>query len=152
MSLTTDPNDPRLKEPHATHDTPGPQHPVYLVLSLEEIGKGYTRPFRDSYRHMGLKPRYQLVDLTPEQKKLFPDYVKYEKYPEDTPTHKTGRFWTQTELETEGCGTVTTMGYELSATYARNPKFYGSTYCVACRAHYPVAEFIWTKDGEQVGS
>lgn len=50
------------------------------------------------------------------------------------------------------CGTVTTMGYELSATYARDPKFYSGTYCVHCRKHRPVSEFTWTLDGQEVGS
>ena len=30
------------------------------------------------------------------------------------------------------------MGDALSETYARNPKFYGATYCVFCRMHRPV--------------
>jgi hypothetical protein len=50
------------------------------------------------------------------------------------------------------CGVKTIMGYELSATYARNPAFYGSTYCVGCRMHRPVSEFTWSDDGEVVGS
>ena len=50
------------------------------------------------------------------------------------------------------CGTVTTMGTALSETYARDPTFYGGTYCCFCKTHYPVAEFIWTADGEKVGS
>lgn len=50
------------------------------------------------------------------------------------------------------CGTVTTMGTALAETYARDPKFYGSTYCVHCRMHKPVSEFVWTADGEVVGS
>lgn len=47
---------------------------------------------------------------------------------------------------------VTTMGRALSETYSRDPHFYGSTYCVHCEMHRPVAEFVWTLDGEQVGS
>ncbi len=31
------------------------------------------------------------------------------------------------------CGTVTTMNQAIAETYARDPKFYGSTYCVHCR-------------------
>jgi|ERR1039458_7805382 hypothetical protein len=49
------------------------------------------------------------------------------------------------------CGVATTMNGTISATYAKNPKFYGSTYCVGCRKHLPVSEFKW-KDGEVVGS
>jgi len=50
------------------------------------------------------------------------------------------------------CGGVTAMGRSLSETYARDPTFYGATFCVNCNAHYPVSEFTWTADGEQVGS
>lgn len=50
------------------------------------------------------------------------------------------------------CGGVTKMGRSLSETYARDPKFYGSTFCVNCNVHLPVAEFIWTQDREPVGA
>jgi len=50
------------------------------------------------------------------------------------------------------CGTVTTMGRALSETYARDPSFYGATFCVACNRHLPVGEFVWTADGDTVGS
>lgn len=49
------------------------------------------------------------------------------------------------------CGTETRMGLALSETYARDPKFYGATYCVACSKHLPVSQFKWD-DGETVGS
>jgi hypothetical protein len=50
------------------------------------------------------------------------------------------------------CGTVTTMGRALSETYARDPGFYGATFCVNCNGHFPVSEFVWTADGQSVGS
>lgn len=50
------------------------------------------------------------------------------------------------------CGAVTTMGQALSETYARDPSFYGATFCVHCNRHLPVSEFVWTADGETVGS
>jgi hypothetical protein len=49
------------------------------------------------------------------------------------------------------CGTATSIGDALAETYARNPKFYGATYCVRCQMHKPVAEFVWD-DGSVVGS
>lgn len=49
------------------------------------------------------------------------------------------------------CGRATTMGLELAETYAADPAFYGATYCVGCRMHRPVSEFLW-EDGEVVGS
>jgi hypothetical protein len=50
------------------------------------------------------------------------------------------------------CGSVTTMGLALAETYARNPKFYGATYCVSCSMHKPVSEFRWDGTDEVVGS
>jgi hypothetical protein len=38
---------------------------------------------------------------------------------------------------------LTTMGRAIAETYALNPKYYGSTYCCACRMHKPVVEFRW---------
>jgi len=101
MSLTDDPNDPRLTR-YTGPEKPGPQAEVYLVLSQAERAKGFVRPVRQKYIH-------------------------------------------------DKCGSLTTMGLALSETYARNPKFYGATYCCACQAHFPVAEFKW-EDGTTVGS
>lgn len=50
------------------------------------------------------------------------------------------------------CGVETKMGLALCETYARQPSFYGATYCVGCSKHLPVAEFTWTEDGETVGT
>lgn len=50
------------------------------------------------------------------------------------------------------CGIETKMGLVLCETYARDPYFYGSTYCCGCSKHLPVAEFDWAIDGKQVGS
>ncbi len=50
------------------------------------------------------------------------------------------------------CGAQTHMGLALCETYARDPKFYGGTFCAACGIHFPVAEFTWAEDGEVVGS
>ncbi len=45
---------------------------------------------------------------------------------------------------------VTTMGRKLSETYARDPWFYGSTYCSHCSMHRPLGEFTWMPDGESM--
>lgn len=55
----------------------------------------------------------------------------------------------------ERCGAVTTMGQALAETYARDPNFYSGTFCVGCRAHFPVGaggEFVWDGTGEKVGT
>ena len=99
MSLTTDRNDPYLG--YGVDDKQVPQNKTYLVLSNEEISKGYVKPFRTSYRHLT-------------------------------------------------CGTTTTMNKTISATYARDPWFYGSTYCCGCSMHRPLSEFTWLPDGESM--
>lgn len=53
------------------------------------------------------------------------------------------------------CGGVTTMGAEIAQTYARDPFFYGATYCVHCRMHKPVGEhgeFVWDGTDIKVGT
>jgi hypothetical protein len=48
------------------------------------------------------------------------------------------------------CGGVTTMGRLLAETYQRDPSFYGSTFCVHCKGHFPVGEhgeFVWIDIG-----
>lgn len=48
--------------------------------------------------------------------------------------------------ELGGCGTVTYMGTAIAETYARQPDFYGATYCAGCQMHRPVGEngeFVW---------
>jgi hypothetical protein len=54
------------------------------------------------------------------------------------------------------CGVVTTMQRPLAETYARDPKFYGATFCAGCKAHYPVGEkgdFVWDDgSGQKVGT
>lgn len=60
------------------------------------------------------------------------------------------------------CGTVTTMALPLAETYARDPKFYGGTFCAGCREHFTLSRidaekgvqpnFAWEPDGTPVGS
>lgn len=50
------------------------------------------------------------------------------------------------------CGTSTIMGLSIAETYARDPKFYGATYCIHCQKHLPVSEFLWDNTNEVVGS
>lgn len=58
-------------------------------------------------------------------------------------------------VTTMKCGGVTTMGVAIAETYARNPSFYGATYCAVCRDHVPVGvggEFVWDGADELVGT
>ena len=64
------------------------------------------------------------------------------------------------------CGVVTRMGRALAETYARDPSFYGGTYCAFEKTHFPLfvafenadgstdrrPQFVWDDDGTPVGS
>ena len=138
---------------------PVAQNDTYLVLSAAERAKGFVRPVRYSYVHVGTSgPVYQLRDLTEVEKGQFSpfNYVKYETYPEGK-SSVVGRFWTQEQLDSigKGCGTLTTMGQALAETYARDPGFYGATYCCGCSMHRRVGadgEFVWEGTDERVGT
>lgn len=52
----------------------------------------------------------------------------------------------------EKCGATTRMGLAIAETYARDPSFYGSTFCVGCGTHYPVKEFLWDGTDIKVGT
>jgi len=133
-------------------------HSVYLVLSDGERDKGFVRPVRRAYMHVGPPgPRFPLLELTEEQHERYDEYgyVKYEEYPDEV--EGLGRYWTQARLDKVGvgCRVVTYMGQELAETYARQPGFYGSTWCCGCNTHLPVGadgEFVWDGTDEKVGT
>jgi len=154
MSTTTNPEEAR-----SSPIGPDGMQEKYLVLSEEERAKGFVRPVRTTYVHVGVRPRYPLRDLTPEEHARYDSYayVKYEAYQDEAfaeqPSSVLGRFWTQAQLDS-GCGISTTMGQAIAETYARDQSFYGSSFCSACRAHFPVGgrgEFVWL-DGTRVGT
>jgi hypothetical protein len=135
------------------------QHGAYYILTEEERAKGFVRPVRRSYRHVGAPgPKFPLRDLTPEEVERGQQfgYVKYEPYPDGYKGAVVGRFWTQAQLDKigRGCGTKTSMGLAIAETYARQPTFYGATFCCHCGTHLPVGEqgeFVW-EDGSRVGT
>jgi hypothetical protein len=154
-------------KPPQSFETPAPgpiesrtgQHSQYWVLSEAERAKGFVRPVRQSYRHVGIPgPAFPLADLSEEDQQRYASvgYVKFERYPPGE-SSAIGRYWTQKQLDSvgKGCGTVTTMGRALAETYAREPRFYGSTMCVGCGTHLPVGragEFVWDGTDERVGT
>lgn len=153
MSTTSDPNDPRLTR--GVNDEPVDQAPVYLVLSQHERDQGFLRPLRDTYVHVGRPgPTHPLRDLTAEELDRYAaaGYVKFESYESDDTLPSLGRYWKQEQLDVidKGCGGFTHMGAALAETYARDPHFYGATYCATCRMHRPVGsdgEFVWVERG-----
>lgn len=54
------------------------------------------------------------------------------------------------------CGVVTSMPLAIAETYARQPNYYGSTFCCGCGGYFPVGvngDFVWDDgSGEKVGS
>jgi hypothetical protein len=138
---------------------PDGQHKSYWVLSDSERAKGFIRPLRYSYVHVGPPgPKNELRDLTPEEYERYASYgyVKFEER-KDPVSSVVGRFWTREQLDKigRGCGTKTTMAQKIAETYAAKPVgFYGSTFCVGCGSHLPVGEtgeFVW-EDGSRVGT
>lgn len=155
MSFTSDPNDPDLKR--GVDEQKTSQHKKYLVLSEEERAKGFVRPVRLQYVHVG--------NQKPICGKKFaesPDGIFIcNSAPHDGKcTH--GKLFGTEDLKrleegkylsgNKGCGVVTKMAEPLAETYARNPGFYGATYCVGCEMHLPVGEFVWSGTEERVGS
>lgn len=136
------------------------QHRDYIVLCPDERAKGFIRPYRDKYVHAGravcgafLDPRHirmgkEFWEICAQEpghagpcgSPFYGDLLPSEA----TQIHRTHR--------KGGCGAETKMGNALSETYARDPKFYGATFCVKCNKHLPVDEFVWSRDGETVGS
>src|SRR6185312_1653473 len=126
----------------------------YICLTAAERAKGFVKPVRRSYKHVGPPPApTNLRDLDSSEKAKGYDtkygYVKFEPYPAD-PEGPIGKYWTQAELARAGsnCGCVTTMATSLAETYARDPHFYSGTFCCGCHKHYPLNEFVWEPDGE----
>lgn len=154
MSLTTDRNDPGLDK-----IKPSGQQESYLILSEEERAKGWVRPYRDAYVHIGMPLDGVIRDLTDEEKERYSkyNYVAFIDYPEDK-LPLIGRYIDKRQEDnllrnkrSDGCGHATTMARPLAETYARDPKFYGGTFCTHCGAHFPVVEFIWEGTNLKVG-
>ena len=137
------------------------QHKDYIVLCPDERAKGFVRPYRDKYVHVGQSICAKMVGQRRSAKPLGgPRHICALPYGHeggcdgvflgdvDQVTHAR----LQQTHRKGGCGTATTMGRALSETYARDPKFYGATFCVGCNKHLPVGEFIWSVDGKVVGS
>jgi hypothetical protein len=142
---------------------PGPvkdngQHESYWILSDEERAKGWVRPLRFKYVRVGPEPpKYALRPLTEEELERHGEYgyVAKEDYPEDPNSSISGRFWTQAHIDAVkvgGCGTETRMSQKIAETYARQPDFYGATFCCGCGTHLPVSHFEWSDKSGRVGS
>lgn len=101
------------------------QHGAYWVLSEAERAKGFVRPVRDAYVHVG----------------------HFAKFTQANPSYAV-----LLSVGADACGAQTKMSRDIAETYAANPAFYGNTFCVSCRKHLPVEEFVWEGTTERVGS
>jgi hypothetical protein len=148
-------NGKSVAEVRASQTNETGQHEGYIVLCDEERAKGFVRPYRDSYKHVG---RVQEEPAKPENCPSCHAGAAVIRTSNIDPLKwlclDCAHVWKCAAQGSRvgGCGTVTTMGRALSETYARDPKFYGATFCVACNRHLPVSEFVWTADGAIVGS
>ena len=160
MRTTDSGRSPETTGPPAptTKKLPDGQFADHWVLTEAERAKGFVRPVRDSYIHVGPPgPEGPLRDLTEEERERCRGYgyVKYEEYPEGS--HALGRYWTQKDLDRANgsCSAVTTMSMNIAETYARKPDYYGQTFCCRCGDYFPVGEageFVWKADGDRVGT
>jgi len=154
MSLTTNKKKKCLHEV----DEKTKQNKCYLVLSDEEKAKGFVRPVRDKYIHVGRQyPEGLKEELAEpyESETTGKIYVAIMSVLDG----KGGTYITQEEYDqwkktgyVGGCGVETKMNELIAETYARDPGFYTSTFCVGCKEHLPVGEFIWKDTTEKVGS
>lgn len=153
------PADPGAPAPTEDRLSDG-QHADHWVLPEEERAKGFVRPVRREYRHVGPPgPKHPLRPLTWEEKQRHEarGYVGFEAYPDDE-RGVVGRFWTREQLdraEAGGCRQVTTMAQALAETIARDPTFYGATFCAVCGDYFPIGakgEFVWLDDGSRMGT
>lgn len=139
---------------------PDGQYKDHWVLCAEERAKGYIRPVRLMYIHVGIPgPTFPLRDLTAEERESFGDeYVKYEPYPPGHHGSALGHLWSQEALDKvgKGCGVATRMPLACAETYAREPGYYGSTFCCGCGDYFKVGregEFVWSDaPTERVGT
>jgi len=131
----------------------------YLVLCPEERAKGYVRPLRRSYLHVGTKLRgtLEMLEKPYHSEDTGKIYVAVDRF--QVGETRAGTYLTQQDVDRiklkgsyGGCDVKTDMSLSLCETYARDPKFYGSTFCCGCGKHLPVGEFMWVEDGQVVGS
>ena len=163
-STTTDGMPPRPGFENAPAPAPvkdNGQHAAYWVLAEAERAKGFVRPVRRSYLHVGR--RVCGKPLLSEQSKLgghrdiciLPpghdgECTMWQRVSQPEAARA------EQEHMLGGCGCRTTMAIAIAETYARDPKYYGSTFCCECGVYLPVGEscqFVWDDaNRERVGT
>lgn len=124
---------------------------------------GENEMFRSQCKHCDREPRTTLTDGTqvyPEHRDILKDGVRagqQEGYVVLAEEERAKGFVrpVRRSYKHMKCGGVTTMGQTLAETYARDPKFYGGTFCCHCGTHFSVGaggEFVWAGTDEKVGT
>lgn len=133
------------------------QQKGYVVLSPEERAKGFVRPVRRSYVHVGRKVCGKLRGGTALEPgaigvlcTMEPGHDGDCRTFQEVTRREVDRFSETGRLG--GCGAVTKMSQDIAETYSRDPSFYSGTFCCSCRTHRPLAEFVWDGTEETVGS
>lgn len=135
------------------------QQKAYVVLSEEERSKGFVRPLRRRYIHVG-KPICAKIRKSRVQRLGGARFIctLQDKHDEECGEWKSvsqpeGEEAKRTHtLVPVSCGELTMIKGSIAETYARDPKFYNETFCVSCRAYFLVEEFVWNDTNERVGS
>lgn len=136
---------------------PNGQQRDYVVLSEEERAKGFVRPVRQEYQHVGQavcgkygpndeKTMGGMVYICIREPGHEGDCQHFRglPQPEAEAAHRNQRL--------PGCDAITKMALSIAETYARDPKFYSGTYCIGCRVHLPLNQFVWKDTNEVVGT
>lgn len=97
----------------------------YVVLSPEEISKGFVRPVRRKYWHAGINPELKRFN---------------------------NGAWDLLKPGEGGCGILTCLSLSIAETFAALPNFYSKTFCCGCNKHLPLEEFLWKGTNHVVGS
>lgn len=100
---------------------------------------------RESSKGGPLPPDYREIDPATKQQK---DYVVLSEVERAKGFVRPVR---RTYVHSK-CGAATSMSTAIAETYARDPKFYGATFCMKCQDHLPVGEFVWDGTEDKVGS
>ena len=106
------------------------------------------------------RPKTTLADgspITPDHREIDPLTGQHKAYVVLSDHERAKGFIrpVRTKYKHLKCGVITSMGYKIAETYARQPDFYNATFCVECRDHYPVGEdgeFLWDGTDEKVGT
>ena len=154
ISETTDGKPPREGYEHASAPAPidsqTGQHLAYWVLSEEERKKGFIRPLRWTYRHVGRsvcgRIKSPLGDPTHLTICASQPNHKGECWGVIQEVSQFEAVWAERFQIIGGCNYNTTMQQALAETFAANPKYYGATFCGNCLAYFPVSEFVWVDD------